>query len=1092
MPGTFAGPEFRGHFYCRCGSTLLLVLSAAVTISSLAAVRRLMEPTPLEISLFEALQREVPRLGENQHRGLAAVARIGALLPQQSLLEEAIGLLQKTLPSLAFPSEALDCFAAWIEAARSAPSFVSLLRHDIGTFHGLLKVAVSSPALAADLTTDPEVFDLLRITGGQPTAREFLVDEILAECRSAASASHVQSILRRFRRRERLRIAYGEIVAGIPQERTGQQLAFLADAILTASMAWGEAHAQERLRAKPLGSSAIPRCAAIAVGSYGGLELDFGNQLEVLFVSPDWIDIDCDQETYREHVAQTVEMTLMLLGADGQEPPLYEIPGRLRIKESLGQICQLTELQRYFETSGRTWQRQLLLQARYVAGDAPLAQQILDRLTPWIYRRYLGSLDQEGIRAIQRKLTRPPFSSDFQGPVQTQPEEAAAEIARFVQMLQLLHGCDLPAVRVGGTLRAIEALEQTGCLTMQERGLLAEHYGMVQRVHYRLQLALAQPPAKPPHPSSSPTTVRPWVLSAGSLGFLDLDGAPDEQSLQRDVQQRRAVCRRIMDHLIHEVFPDAGEIPLETEMILDPDFDFTTALETIARYGFTQPESAWNHLLSLASEPIRFLSERRSRHFLAGIAPKLLTEIATTPYPDDTLTRLGAVSDSLGGKAALWELFQTTPSTLRLCIRLCAAHPYLTNLLTNNPGMLDELIDSLLLDRLPTSIELENHSLELCRFAEDLDPILHSFKNSAHLRIGVRDSLGRDSIQETHRRLADTAEACLRRVTEYELQQAIDQYGEPQDSLGQPCHLAMVALGRLGGREPNYHSDLDVLFLYDADGQTRPRGGGRREGTSNSHFFNELAKQIHKRIGHYGPLGCLYEIDCHLRLSHHRGLLAVTLAQFQQHFASPHAPLWQRLALVSARVVFGNERMTALANLAIRDGLLAQPWHESYTSQIASLRLAAQQGAATENLKRGLGGTMDVEAIVQMLLLRHARDFDGRLGVGTLEGLEWLRSAGHIDVEPAQQLASSYRYLRYVESNLRLMDLPARHDLPRSSDHLRWLAYALREPHPGTVLQKCSSSRESNRHWFESLVPLQSQESRLPAPLRGTNTDRLG
>lgn len=434
-----------------------------------------------------------------------------------------------------------------------------------------------------------------------------------------------------------------------------------------------------------------------------------------------------------------------------------------------------------------------------------------------------------------------------------------------------------------------------------------------------------------------------------------------------------------------------------------------------------------------------------------------------------TLERFAAMSDSLGGKAALFELFQTTPSTLKLCVRLCATSPYLTNLLINNPGMLDELIDSLLLDRLPQGVELEANSVELCRFAEDIEPILHSFKNSAHLRIGVRDILGRDPIEDTHRALAETAESCLRRAAEDSMQQLLDRYGQPLDQAGQEVGFSMLALGKLGGREPNYHSDLDVLFIYDADGHTRPLAGGVREGTTNSHFFHELTQRIIKRINHYGPLGRLYELDATIRFSHDRGMMAVTIEQFESHFSRVQCPLWQRLALVNARLVSGSTNAGSRIEHAIKSSLLMPAWSASMAREAYALRASLEQGAAAKNLKRGSGGTMDVEAIVQMLLLRRAVEFEGRLGWGTLEGLQRLRIGGWLSEHRADRLVTGYRYLRCVESNLRLMDLPARHDLPEAEDELRWLAYAMREPDWMTVVQNCEMYREANRQLFDSI-----------------------
>jgi [glutamine synthetase] adenylyltransferase / [glutamine synthetase]-adenylyl-L-tyrosine phosphorylase len=143
--------------------------------------------------------------------------------------------------------------------------------------------------------------------------------------------------------------------------------------------------------------------------------------------------------------------------------------------------------------------------------------------------------------------------------------------------------------------------------------------------------------------------------------------------------------------------------------------------------------------------------------------------------------------------------------------------------------MIDELLDSLLLDKLPSFETLERMLEDLLRGAEDAEPILHGFKNSLHLRVGVRDILGKADVRETHRVLSDISEVCLKEIAVSEFHRLAARYGTPmiqggpQD--GQPCELIILAMGKLGGREPNYHSDLDVVFLYEADGATRhPRG----------------------------------------------------------------------------------------------------------------------------------------------------------------------------------------------------------------------------------------------------------------------------
>ena len=153
----------------------------------------------------------------------------------------------------------------------------------------------------------------------------------------------------------------------------------------------------------------------------------------------------------------------------------------------------------------------------------------------------------------------------------------------------------------------------------------------------------------------------------------------------------------------------------EVDLVIDPDPPPERIEEVLGRYPFRDVPAAYQNLMALATEKIRFLSTRRCRHFLAAIAPRLLAAIAATPDPDSTLVNLSRVSDSLGGKGVLWELFSFNPPSLELYVRLCAASPYLAGILTSNPGMIDELMDSLLVEQLPTLAILEETLAELCR-----------------------------------------------------------------------------------------------------------------------------------------------------------------------------------------------------------------------------------------------------------------------------------------------------------------------------------------------------------------------------------------
>ena len=314
----------------------------------------------------------------------------------------------------------------------------------------------------------------------------------------------------------------------------------------------------------------------------------------------------------------------------------------------------------------------------------------------------------------------------------------------------------------------------------------------------------------------------------------------------------------MLDHLLHDAFSDDAQTGTESDLVLDPDPPQERIAEVLCAHRFRDVKQAYRNLMALGEEKIRFLSTRRCRHFLAAIAPQLLAALAATADPDAALVNLDKVSESLGGKGVLWELFSFNPPSLRLYVELCAYSPYLSGILTSNPGMLDGLMDSLVLDKLPSREALGQMLAELCRGAEDIDPILHSFKNDQQLCVGVRDLLGKEDVQAATGALSDIAETCLTQIAAVEYERLAAKLGRPRigdgPRRGKPCEMVVLAMGKFGGREMNYHSDLDIVFLFEADGQTAIEHGSiGAQGTSNQHFFSELGQRIIKTASRLAP-----------------------------------------------------------------------------------------------------------------------------------------------------------------------------------------------------------------------------------------------
>lgn len=1002
---------------------------------------------------------------DTAHRNLVHLAQSGVTL---DLLAVMVTQLEQTLTRLADPDVVLACLDRFITASRSPLALGSLFERDPTSLPTLLQVFSTSQYLANLLIRDPETFDLVRMTDGQPVSREVLVAEICGEIAALPDEASVMTALRRYRHRETLRIAYGDIIRRQSIETVTRQISFLADALCEAAFqaAWKKLIEQWGRPLRPDGQTA--RFVILALGKLGGCELNYSSDIDLIFLSDGPGETQGPRRSTNDEFFQRLaRQVIKLLSEPTDLGVCFRVDLRLRPDGKQGPtVVGLDAALRYYDISGRTWERQAFVKARPAAGYLPLGVEFLEQLRPWVYRNYLNRADITGIQALKRRIEQRAIREGSETRDVKTGKGGIRDIEYVIQFLQLLHGGEIPGIRTGNTLDAIAKLEEARCLTHQESMLLTENYELLRRIEHRLQIMFDLQTHILPESADELRKV------AIRVGYTDTAERSALDAFKQDYQEKTAVNRRILNFLLHSAFPDDEASAPEIDLVLDPDPSSSTIRDVLGKYSFRDVPAAYQNLMALSNERIPFLSTRRCRHFLASIAPALLRAIAATPNPDATLIELSRVSDSLGGKGVLWELFSFNPPSLKLYVHLCATSPYLSNILTSHPGMIDELMDSLVLDKLPSLETLQRTLNELCGGAEDLDLILHSFKNSNHLRVGVRDILGKEDIQRTHRALADIAEACLQQIAVREYYRLAERYGEPTivggERDGKACEFVVLAMGKLGGREPNYHSDLDVVFLYEADGSTLSRVRGRRDAsTTNQHFFSQLCQRIIKTITQMGPHGRLYELDPRLRPTGKNGAIAVSLAEFAKYFASGRGQLWERQSLCKARPVYGSDSARTRVMAAVREAMFAKPWEPTQAQEIRSMRRRLEENASSNNLKRGVGGTVDVEFMVQMLQLRYGQTRPEVLVPNTLDALQALRVAGCLGAEEADYWSRSYRFLRSIEARLRLMNTAARHDFPADEGELRKLAFLLGQPSPESLAEAFRATLAENRRRFE-------------------------
>lgn len=986
----------------------------------------------------------------DHERGWVNLTHLAETVPLESL-RELCQPMGRLLPRCPDPDMALNNLERFLANPDGAAQLPALLEGRARSLEILLHLFSTSQYFSDLLVLNPDFLDMLRVPLRRSPSPGELQEQLQAEVDGCFDDAAVVRSFRRFRQRQFLRIGANDIIRDRPLEEITRDISRVAETALQVALTTALRTMEQRYGQPHSARGAPARCSIIAFGKLGGEELNYSSDIDLMFVYD-------EEGTTRgkrinpvgndEFFARVVSEVVRLLSAHTDRGQAYRIDLRLRPEGQRGPLARsLTSTLSYYDTLGRTWERQALIKSRPVAGDADLGKEFARAIEPYVYRKYLSFAEINGIKALKRRIEH---KAGLAGVSETEVKTGHGgirDVEFAIQFLQLLNGGDLPEVRQRNTLAAMQALERAGCLTVQEYHILDDAYRFLRKTEHRLQLLFDLQTHRLPSGDDERRKL------ARRMGYDAADDPLD--AFLHDFREKTNLTRKILDHLLHDTFAEElHDAEPESDLLLDPQPDSETIRTVLGRYPFRDIHSAYHNLTQLAAETVPFLPSRRCRHFLASIAPQLLRALAETPDPDMALVNLEKVTASLGAKCVLWELFHFNPPSLRLYVELCANSQFLTEILINNPGMSDELLDSLVLNQPRTAEELRAELAELCRGAADVDPILHSFQDNELLRIGVRDILGKDSIQNTTAFLSDLAETILQRIAQLQEAPLTQRFGVPYLAPpvsplfeGGVSRYALLALGKLGGRELTYHSDLDLILVYEGDGRTGPPPGTNRfakfQETDNFHYFTELAQRIIKATSFHGPRGRLYQVDMRLRPTGKSGSLVIPLAEFRRYYEQYAAQLWERQTLTRARIVFGDAAFSRDVMQVVRQGAFGLAWQPEIADEMRAMRERLEESRSDRDLKRGFGGIVDVEFIVQLFQLKFGAIQPSLQTTNVWEALDALRAVDLLDAEDHARLREGYSFLRFVQSRLRIVHNRSLDEVPDEPAGLEKLARRL-------------------------------------------------
>jgi glutamate-ammonia-ligase adenylyltransferase len=964
-------------------------------------------------------------------RGLAELARSHGV---EAALAGRTASLLRALAQSCDPDQAFLGLQRWAEAGGPAAApgwteapFLELLCQLFAATPGLSQYVIRFPQ-----RTSPVLEPILHCDPHQPPIQRPRREDLTGEGWPAQL-----SALRRVRVETMLRIAALDLQGKLSLHGTVRALSDLADGCIALALEM----AVERVRAR-LGDVPGPLPLAVfALGKLGGRELNYSSDIDLVFAYGGSGETSSaarpvDYQTYFTAVCEALVAALDSVTEDGR---VYRVDLRLRPHGGAGPLVQnVRAMKEYFEAEGRTWERQAWLKARAVAGDVELGRRFLSELAPFIFRRYFTLDAINDLKALKRQME---LSVERRGESEDEVKLGRGgirDIEFVVQFMQLLHGGENPRVRSGNTLQALYDLRREGLLRHHEAEPLNDAYVFLRHVEHRLQLRHDLQVHLLPADAASRRRM------ARSLGYEDLAGgeraaaAPAQDQFERDrarhTANTRGIFERLFAHLFREQTGTEGEL---SELLLAPEPEPGRLAGLLGPFGFAEPESSARELLELGRADMVLTPSSRTRKFYASVAPSLLKALAATGEPDEALRRFSRIATSLGGKAVLFQMLNENPWLLKMTVDLAAWSEYLTSILVANPGLFDELVDALETARSKT-LKTMMEELGQIALSGDIADTLRAYRAGEVLRIGVRDLIHSAGEEQTESELTDLAEALLRTQVQHCLNEQRQRYGSVlapgAAGEGGAVGFAVLGVGKCGSREMNYGSDLDVIFFYGADGQT---AGGMDAVT----YFTELAQHLMRSMATPTALGPLYGVDARLRPNGNKGPLALSLDYFRRYWKEGQLADWERLALTRARLVAGDEGVGERALHLIRSAIYSPLKDtQALAHEVAAMRKRLEESADKGDLKRGRGGTVDVEFVAQYLQLVHGATLPPLRQANTEQALKALMRFRKLDEGDGTALLNAYSFLRRMENRVRIVHGLSAHRLPQKAEALRKLA----------------------------------------------------
>ncbi|RJQ19378.1 MAG: bifunctional [glutamate--ammonia ligase]-adenylyl-L-tyrosine phosphorylase/[glutamate--ammonia-ligase] adenylyltransferase [Nitrospiraceae bacterium] len=869
------------------------------------------------------------------------------------------------------PKRAETNLLRFLEAAQEKERFLPYMKEAAGLFAAsqfLSNYCVSNP--------DELYFALKSLNG--PVTKKLLLEKGSEELAAGdADVAEIMKKIRSFRKRYLLRITLRDIAGETDILSSMDELTCLAEVVIDFALRCSLLINSGKFGTPPDGGE----LSLISLGKLGGEELNYSSDVDLIAVyaledgqtsgvlSPSGVRMN--RVSSGEFYSRVIGLFNRLLSVNTEDGIAYRVDLRLRPQGEKGEIAlPLRAYHTYYETWGRTWERMALIRARPVAGSMRLGREFMGMVEQFVWKKPVDYSEIEEIRALKKKIDSAFSKDDIK-----RGYGGIREAEFFIQTFQLIYGHEHGGLRTHRLLNAIQSLRWLGIIPEGDLITLSDNYLYLRRVEHFLQMK------DDLQTHSLPASMDDLTSLAAKTGLSSVD------EFLSGLKLRRMKIRSMYNSLLGT----EDDAYAEALTLLEGDLGDNELAGYLSFRGVKEPYAGMKDLRGIKGQ-FDFFKTQRERSVMRKVLPLLIENALSSESPGRALKGLESFFASVGIKEAYLTGFMERREMRDGIMKIFSLSPYLTRILLGSPRYIDLLLEGSVIRKTLRKTEEELRRGIPC---ENIESWIAEYKNVEEIRLGSFFLMRVIKINNLVKCLSHLADAVIGTITS-----AAGVNGRL------PLHtgFTVLAMGKLGGREITFGSDLDILFLAEKSDDLK------------------IAEKILKTLTAYTDKGILYNADTRLRPDGTKGVLLNNAEGYRNYYLKSAHP-WEIQALLKMRPITGDGNLSGSFLEMIREVILKRG-RELERADLKAMRERIVKELSHESrgtdVKLGPGGIEEIEFYVQWLQAHNASTSPAILVQDTATAIKRLLKAGLISDEAGKTLLSAYEYMRTIETFMRL------------------------------------------------------------------------